>query len=833
MALSPYILWINTEDGTLTAGAGLERTAANPFFIQGDTAQIEIHFLKRLDGLLTETAIDAGSSVRVGVGEREARPTAGTFNLSYGGEATGDIAYNASASTIQTALNALTTVTADGGLTVEAVGDGFLINWNTGNTHTAFTSNTDGLFPKSIAKIVDLNGGTQQTIYLHLAQTPIAFSDNWTQFTTADAYTEIITPYQTSGVAKVVRLGIDGVPSYGYLNLAVYRSDVPTNPMGFVSLELSMSAGEMKAAVAGVIKNTNNVPTPEVLLDVVKVDDYIWDFIFSNNTNILVGSQNIITSKGVHGTLSFNTVECHQFLAGASVKESIFEVMVVGASGEQTMLQIPVLIYSDVIDANALVPLTFDTPLGEATANARFVRKDATQNPSPTELNNIWLNLGVSKLGSDVSGALSSSNGPTSGNPFATLSDLLGLDSNWGSIGGTLSDQTDLQNALDLKSPLLNPAFSANATVAGRVGIGGPVANNAAHKLAIYDGNIVFSAGFGLAFGDGTTQTTAFPGFTGYATESWVTSRGYATETFVTTRGYITNSVIGNFSVSGSGVFDGLQVTGVANIASTNSASAIVRIATGATPSGGLKSIEIGTDGLTGSTTNILIGTGAGGSNNISINGSIVLNGSIVGANQLSGKRIIGVPTGGVAGVNIGIGGLDYNSTTPGDLWIATNGTTLNFRDGQGSWRQVLTTSNSNIIDTSSATVPALRITQRGTGEAFRVEDSTSPDSTPFVINNDGAVGIGVAPGIFKLNVTGSTNITGAATVVGALNAQDQINVGSGGINFVVGGQLRAVTTQPNPNTQGHFDSGIYGSEIILDLGPGVQFAIPARQITQ
>jgi hypothetical protein len=39
-----------------------------------------------------------------------------------------------------------------------------------------------------------------------------------------------------------------------------------------------------------------------------------------------------------------------------------------------------------------------------------------------------------------------------------------------------------------------------------------------------------------------------------------------------------------------------------------------------------------------------------------------------------------------------------------------------------------------------------LRVTQRGTGEALRVEDDTTPDSTAFVISSDGRVGIGVTP---------------------------------------------------------------------------------------
>lgn len=51
-----------------------------------------------------------------------------------------------------------------------------------------------------------------------------------------------------------------------------------------------------------------------------------------------------------------------------------------------------------------------------------------------------------------------------------------------------------------------------------------------------------------------------------------------------------------------------------------------------------------------------------------------------------------------------------------------------------------------NTISCSHNSQAALRITQLGTGEAFRVEDSTTPDATAFVISNNGKVGIGVAP---------------------------------------------------------------------------------------
>jgi hypothetical protein len=48
-------------------------------------------------------------------------------------------------------------------------------------------------------------------------------------------------------------------------------------------------------------------------------------------------------------------------------------------------------------------------------------------------------------------------------------------------------------------------------------------------------------------------------------------------------------------------------------------------------------------------------------------------------------------------------------------------------------------------VDTT-ATTPALRVTQKGTGNAIQVEDSTTPDATAFVVDQHGKVGIGVAP---------------------------------------------------------------------------------------
>jgi hypothetical protein len=58
-----------------------------------------------------------------------------------------------------------------------------------------------------------------------------------------------------------------------------------------------------------------------------------------------------------------------------------------------------------------------------------------------------------------------------------------------------------------------------------------------------------------------------------------------------------------------------------------------------------------------------------------------------------------------------------------------------------------------------SSSSDALRITQTGAGNALVVEDSANPDSTPFVVTGDGAVGIGTTTPASSLNVVGASTI--------------------------------------------------------------------------
>lgn len=64
----------------------------------------------------------------------------------------------------------------------------------------------------------------------------------------------------------------------------------------------------------------------------------------------------------------------------------------------------------------------------------------------------------------------------------------------------------------------------------------------------------------------------------------------------------------------------------------------------------------------------------------------------------------------------------------------------------------------------ASGSVTALRVTQTGTGNVLLVEDSANPDTSPFVIDASGKVGIGTSSPAYILDVNGTGNFTGVLT---------------------------------------------------------------------
>ena len=166
----------------------------------------------------------------------------------------------------------------------------------------------------------------------------------------------------------------------------------------------------------------------------------------------------------------------------------------------------------------------------------------------------------------------------------------------------------------------------------------------------------------------------------------------------------------------------------------------------------------------------------------------------------MTGKLTLPDPTALSAGLNVGYGTSPASPAT-GDVWISSADLLLKWKSATATISAAASnlansfTANQTITTPTSSLVPALRVTQRGTGEALRVEDDTTPDATAFVINADGRVGVGVTPdSTVSLSVDttgikfGDGTIQTTATLAGATGATGATGgIGSTGSTGPVG----------------------------------------------
>jgi len=97
---------------------------------------------------------------------------------------------------------------------------------------------------------------------------------------------------------------------------------------------------------------------------------------------------------------------------------------------------------------------------------------------------------------------------------------------------------------------------------------------------------------------------------------------------------------------------------------------------------------------------------------------------------------------------------------------------------------------SSNVTISANTSGPALLITQTGAGAAIRVQDSADPDSSPFVVDTTGQVGIGTATPANAIDVAGGaiqiSTSGGTARTVMSADSTDSIFAVSDDRNFTV-----------------------------------------------
>jgi len=385
-------LWIDPFDNILYSGWQNTQSAPTLVFKQGDKIDIELFLVKRGITSSSQDTVEfpEGSTIRFAVGKLDTPPTAGTMVISYNGEQTGNIPYNASASAIQTALNAVGSIAASGGVVVSVVSSTiFRIAFEANGPRPAPLIDTTGLLPTSSGKVITVRAGTSTlpAIFIFKVNQSVAvFQNDWvdSQQPTVTATTLVANQTKRVTISPVPLAGtwtLDTTPSIARLvDDAGDEDDVATYWTQTVSSRLGAFASSFIGEDGRPIWN----------MSVIQIGSNSWDFTVRNDYPVPVGYTMPFTVDGNFtkfpskvSTVNFDTVEVEYLLDGADSVTASLEIEVESPSGDKwTVLQTSCTIVNDLIDQAVYTPLTLEVPIMEAPVDGTpYLRKDGAWSP--------------------------------------------------------------------------------------------------------------------------------------------------------------------------------------------------------------------------------------------------------------------------------------------------------------------------------------------------------------------------------------------------------------------------------------------------------------------
>jgi VCBS repeat-containing protein len=365
-------LFIDVKSGLAYPNFSSTSPVSNPSFYLGDLAKLQVFFIEET-GLGTyprqEVAGLGTPGIRVAVGKIDASPTSGHFTLTFGGDTTNVMDYNTTAAFMETKLNQLASIDAAGDVTVSKIGDNYAIKFNTNGSRAAFTGDAAALIPLSNVGITVLQEGDAthpEIVLVHLQQNVAALA---TSFSALPASTATISTLSAwDGSRAVYRLAISPDPKAGTFSLA-FDADTGTD-VSTSSIAVGSTALDVQNALS--INALANKVT------VQQVGAYAYDIAVTaqpDTGGLTANSSGLLSFTGFEGELDLNTANAISYLDGAESLETTLEVEIADGVDHQTVLQIPCVLKSAVIDEAAVNTVSLDPVLTQATGDGRYLRQ--------------------------------------------------------------------------------------------------------------------------------------------------------------------------------------------------------------------------------------------------------------------------------------------------------------------------------------------------------------------------------------------------------------------------------------------------------------------------
>ena len=373
---------VDVETKRLVSSFLSTRTTTPESAVFGDTPDITVRLVESNDdGVdLPWRYVDlTGYSIRVAIGNPGGDPTSGTFTLTFDGDTTAALNYNATAAEIDTELNGLASMVTAGGCTVSAVSAGYQVAFDTVGAQNTITATTDSLFPASSAYIYEAttgDGSTNEVQVVTLEVDNAAYVELTTDITAPSATVTTVREGVTDTTSELQRVEIDGDPYLG-----TWAVTIGGNTSAAISVDATIA--EITTAIEGItgIGAGNVVVTGSVL-------DFTIQFAASlgNVGTAAIDVANLTGALGKTGSIDLNTNQFLELLGGAASASSTLEIVKydTGNSTSDTVLQQAITCRQDVIPDTPASATPFPT---YAAASHTHTESDITDLGTAVTLN--------------------------------------------------------------------------------------------------------------------------------------------------------------------------------------------------------------------------------------------------------------------------------------------------------------------------------------------------------------------------------------------------------------------------------------------------------------
>lgn len=373
---------VDVENKRLVSSFTSTRTATPESAVFGDTPDISVRLVESNEASNANPwrYVDlTGSSIRVAIGNPGGDPTSGTFTLTFSGDTTSALNYNATASEVDTALNALASMVTAGGCTVTDASAGYQVTFDSTGDQALITATTDSLSPSSSAYIYEAttgDGSTNEVQVVTLEVDNAAYVELTTDIASPSATVTVVREGVTDTTSELQRVQISGDPYLG-----TWAVTINGNTSEAIAVDATLT--EITTAIEGITGiGAGNVTVTGSTLD------FTIQFASSlgNVATATIDVTNLTGAIGKTGSIDLNTNQFLELLAGASSASATLEIVQydTGNSTSDTVYQGNITCRQDVIpDTPASI-----TPLPSyASASHTHTESDITDLGTATTLN--------------------------------------------------------------------------------------------------------------------------------------------------------------------------------------------------------------------------------------------------------------------------------------------------------------------------------------------------------------------------------------------------------------------------------------------------------------